>query len=106
MEGNPTTTARHIGGSVLPSSSPLILQPVETPFGTLQVRVIEDEDTHGLFEVESGELLAKHPNGFSCHVLATRMAKEARWRVEAQASYIVSCAGSVTPRLFELLGSQ
>ena len=86
--------ARHVGGSILPSNSSAILSPVDTPHGRLQVRVIPAEDTHGLFAVESGELLAKHPNGFSCHSLATRI-RDGKGAVE-QADYIVRCGGIVT----------
>lgn len=87
---NNSTPRRHVGGSLLPSSSPRILQP----FAGLQVRVIEAEDTHGLFDIESGELLAKHPNGFSCYSLAERI-RDGRRAIE-QADYIVACAGVVT----------
>lgn len=90
-------TTRHIGGSLLPSSCPEILHQVETPAGTLQVRVIADEDTHGLFDLATGELLAKHPNGYSCHALAIRIHDGDAWRATEQADYIVACGGVVTP---------
>lgn len=86
--------SRYIGGSILPSSDGSILQPVETKHGTLQVQAIADEDTHGLFDVQTGALLAKHPNGYSCHTLATRI-RDGRKAAE-QADYIVTCGGVVT----------
>lgn len=58
------------------------------------MRVIEEEDTHGLFAVSTGDLLAKHPNGFSCHCLAERLMSGNR--PAEQADYIVACGGLVT----------
>ena len=68
---------RHVSGSLLPSNEPRILQPVETPFGVLQVRVIAELDTHGLFHKhDRGEsLLATHGNGYGCRVLIERMVR-------------------------------
>ncbi len=80
----------HVGGSLFASNSPAILRPI----AGMQVRVIESEDTHGLFDIESGALLAKHPNGFSCYSLAERI-RDGR-RATEQADYIVACAGVVT----------
>ncbi len=87
---------RNIGGSLLPSNEPRILAPVETPFGTLQVRVIAELDTHGLFHKHAaGEsLLATHPNGYSCHVLLERMAARQIDRAVEQAKYILDCGGT------------
>lgn len=87
--------SRHIGGSLLPSSEPRILQPVETPFGTLQVRALPDLDTHGLFHKHArGESLrAMHPNGYSCYCLLERMAKGDVESVRQQAQYILDCGG-------------
>lgn len=87
-------TSRNIGGSILPSNCAMILQPVETPVGTLQVRVMEAQDTHGLFRVSDGALLAQHPNGYSCHALAKRLATGGK--AAEQADYIVACGGTVT----------
>lgn len=86
---------RHVGGSLLPSNEPRILRPVETPFGTLQVRVIAELDAHGLFHKHAaGEsLLAMHPNGYSCHVLLERMAKGDVDGVRGQVQYILDCGG-------------
>lgn len=92
---------RNIGGSILPSSNPQILEPVETRHGALQVRVIASEDTHGLFRVSDGALLAKHPNGYSCHTLAKRLRDGGD--AADQADYIVACGGMVTDAGWELL---
>jgi len=92
---------RNIGGSLLPSNCPRILQPVDTPAGVLQVRVIEAEDTHGLFRMADGALLAKHPNGYSCHVLAERIRDGKRG--PEQAAFIVACGGSITDDLRAIL---
>lgn len=98
------THARHIGGSLLPSSAPHILQPMVLPFGVLQVRVLPDLDTHGLFlKHEEGEtLIATHPNGYSCHALAERMAAGDVDRIRDQADYIQLCGGT-TCRLDHIL---
>lgn len=87
---------RHIGGSLLPSNEPRILQPVETSFGTLQVRTIAGLDTHGLFHrYAAGEsLLATHPNGYSCHALLERMAAKNVSAVRDQVQYILNCGGT------------
>lgn len=83
---------RNIGGSILPSNSPEVLSPLETSFGTLQVRVLEKEDTHALYLGDKE--LARHPNGFSCRNLAKRMAAGDLTKVLEQAHYIVSCGGT------------
>jgi hypothetical protein len=87
--------ARNVSGSLLPSNSPEILKPVETPFGVLQVRVLEQLDAHGLFlKHERGEtILAEHGNGFSCFELGERMVKGDEKRVRDQAKYILDCGG-------------
>ena len=86
----------NIGGSILPSNEARILRPVETSFGTLQVRVITELDTHGLFHKHAaGEsLLVTHPNGYSCHALLERMAKRETDRVVEQVKYILDCGGT------------
>lgn len=91
-----TTMPRHVSGSFLPSSEPRILQPVETPFGTLQVRVIAELDTHGLFHKHAaGEsLLATHGNGYSCHVLLQHMAAGSIEGVRRQVQHILDCGGT------------
>lgn len=95
------TTSRHIGGSVLLSSEPRILQPIETPFGILQVLALPELDTYALFlrkmgdsGVEMVSLLATHSNGYSCHELATRMVRGAEAKVRAQVAYILDCGGT------------
>ena len=87
---------RHVGGSILPSNEARILQPVKTDFGTLQVRVIAELDTHGLFHRhDRGEsLLATHPNGYSCFALLERMAARETDRAVEQAKYILDCGGT------------
>jgi hypothetical protein len=86
-----------IGGSLLPSSEPRILQPQVGAHGTLQVRPLPELDTYGLF-FNDGILLATHPNGYSCHGLAERIL--AAWRGERdvayamqQFDYILACGG-------------
>lgn len=88
--------SRHIGGSLLPSNEARILQPIATPFGTLQVRVIAELDTHGLFHAhERGEsLMATHPNGYSCHVLLERMVKGDVEAARRQVQHILDCGGT------------
>jgi hypothetical protein len=87
-------TTRNIGGSLLASNCPEILKPIKLGDKTLIVRPVESEDTHHLVLVMGGEtILAKHPNGYSCHVLATRMVEGDWERIEAQANYIVDCGG-------------
>lgn len=90
-------TARYIGGSLLPST-PYVTQ-VETSYGVLQIRALPEQDTHGLFLGE--ELLASHPNGFSCLVLAERIQRSDRAR--QQADYIVACGGKVTEAGWKLV---
>ena len=88
--------SRHVSGSLLPSNEPRILKPVETPFGTLQVRVIAELDTHGLFHkrVVGETLLATHGNGYSCFGLLERMVKGDSNVVRSQVQYILDCGGT------------
>ena len=92
-----STPTHRIGGSLLPSSEPRILQPQKGEHGTLQVRPLPELDTYGLFLGESN-LLAMHPNGYSCHGLAERIL--AAWRGERTVAYameqfdsILKCGG-------------
>lgn len=87
---------RHSGGSLLSSNEARILQPVATPFGTLQVRVIAEVDTHGLFHKHAaGEsLLATHPNGYSCHELLKHMEAQKIRHIMQQVKYILDCGGT------------
>ncbi len=82
------TRTRHIGGSLLPSNDRQVLMPL----GSLCVRVLAAEDTHGLYDGD--EPLAKHPNGYSCYELAKRI-RSGRCARE-QAEYIVACGGTIT----------
>lgn len=90
---------RHVGGSILPSSDPGILRPLASKFGVLQVQVMAEEDTHGLFL--DGVLLAEHPNGYSCRELARRFAGAGD--AQDQADYIVRCGGRVAAAGLALL---
>jgi len=92
-----TKPTHRIGGSILPSSDPRILQPQTGAHGTLQVKPLPDLDTYGLFLNET-LLLAMHPNGYSCSGLADRIL--AAWRGERdvkyameQFDYILACGG-------------
>ncbi len=101
------TTPHNRGGSLLSSSSPHIMQIMEGKKGAFQVKDMGNElDTAGLFyrplpseyNPEPGfSLVAMHPNGFSCHALATRIMKA--WEngdvenAAAQAQYILDCGG-------------
>lgn len=90
-------SARHVGGSLLPSNDPNILQPLAHVSGYLLVRIVPELDTHSLYLVTpAGETkLASHPNGCSCRALADRMVSGDAKRVSEQAKYIVDCGGSV-----------
>lgn len=87
---------RHIGGSILPSSEPRILQPLQGLHGTFQVRALPELDEHGVFLGE--QLLAMHPNGYSCHGLAERIVavwngtRDISYAME-QFDYILACGG-------------
>lgn len=92
-----TKPTHQIGGSFLPSSEPRILLPQPGAHGTLQVRPLPELDTYGLF-LDENQLLAMHPNGYSCNVLAERI--QAAWRGERdvayameQFDYILACGG-------------
>ncbi len=95
-------SSRNIGGSILPSSEPRILQLQTGAHGTFQVRLLPELDTHGLFFGES-LLLAQHANGYSCNALAERILSA--WRGERdvayameQFDYILACGGKGLPR--------
>lgn len=89
-------TGRYIGGSLLPSSDPSILKPIEASFGRLQVRALPDLDTHGLFiKHDRGEcMIAEHANGYSCRELAERMVAGNEARIRQQVEYILDCGGT------------
>lgn len=90
------TTHRNIGGSILPSSAPQILQPMQLGARILQVHALPEIDSHGLFvETPHGPcLLATHGNGYSCHSLAKRMIAGDAAKVREQAEYILDCGGT------------
>jgi hypothetical protein len=81
--------------SILPNSCERILRPIPCKCGHMQVRWMEDADSHGLFIThDRGEsLIAMHHNGYSCHNLAERMLTGNLERVEQQALYITDCGG-------------
>lgn len=92
---------KNIGGSILHSSDASILAPLAGAFGTFQVKPLAELDTHGLFLTGPegyAQLLAMHPNGYSCHALAKRMCevwqgdKPYEYAIE-QYKYILACGG-------------
>lgn len=86
----------NIGNSVLASSSPRILQPMEFKRGILKIIPDREADTHRL-EFSMGNLkgiLASHPNGYSCHSLAERIISNDSESALKQAHYIVACGGT------------
>lgn len=86
---------RHIGGSFLPSNDPSILKPIHTSFGTLEVRVLKELDTHALFRTDERgtSMVAEHSNGFSCHKLAEWMVVGDEARIRSQIDHILLCGG-------------
>lgn len=86
----------NIGGSILPSNCPEILQPIPCAFGTLRVVPIPEIDTHVLtLSTSAGTFtIASHPNGYSCHSLAKHMAEGNTDKAVKQADYIVACGGT------------
>ena len=86
---------RNVGGSILPSNDRQILQAVDSFYGTMQVRVLLDADSHGLFLGDTE--CARHPNGYSCHELAKRcQSRTTLPRAIEQADYIRACGGWVS----------
>jgi hypothetical protein len=100
MNNQGNTAARppsRIGGSILPSSDPQILQVFQGKHGSFQVRPLPELDTYGLF-LDEKQLLAMHPNGYSCHELAKRIlavwdGKSDVKRAMEQFDYILACGG-------------
>jgi hypothetical protein len=86
----------NIGGSILPSSSPQILEPMPHKRGTLQVIALPEADTHALtLKTALGvSIIATHSNGYSCHNLGERMIAGDPVRVQEQAEYIQACGGT------------
>lgn len=93
------TEYRHIGGSILPSNSPEVLQLMQLPGGTLQVKVDIEADTHRLWATRNSfpdhqQEVAQHSNGHSLACLARRMRDESEERVRSQHDYILQCGGT------------
>lgn len=87
---------KNIGGSILPSSSAAILQPLKFNGGELVVVPLVERNTHALVFRRDGteSELASHPNGFSCRSLAERIIAGDAERIAAQLKYIIDCGGS------------
>jgi len=92
---------KNIGGSILASSDASILKPLQGLFGTLQVKPLYELDDHGLFLTDDWgytNLIAMHPNGYSCHNLAKRICdvwdgkRPVEYAIE-QYKYILACGG-------------
>jgi hypothetical protein len=77
----------NIGGSVLPSSDPSILEPLRGRHGTFRVRPMPELDTYGLVYNET-TVLAMHSNGYACHSLAKRILTV--WEGEMDISYAMA----------------
>lgn len=97
-QASPASKPTHrIGGSLLPSSEPRILQPLQGKHGTFQVKPLPELDTYCLFFNED-VLLAMHPNGYSCHSLAERIlavwdgSRDLKYALD-QFDYILACGG-------------
>jgi len=99
---------KNIGGSIFSSSCPSILQPIPFKGGMLQVTPNYEDDTHHLvfLENDSKHILASHPNGFSCHVLATTLVSNDFDEVKEQSDYIIRCGGESNLELLFCLVEQ
>lgn len=102
MDTKQIESNRNIGGSILPSNNREALRLKEHANGSLQVRVLKEADTHGLYFKHPADtefiLIAAHPNGFSCDELGKRIIDV--WnkkgdvnRAMAQFDYILDCGG-------------
>ena len=103
QQSTTTSSTRPIGGSILPSSEPRILQTLQGLHGTFQVRPLPELDTHALFFTSKkgtggSIMLATHANGYSCRNLAERLVavwegtKDVSYAME-QFDYILQCGG-------------
>ncbi len=88
----------NIGGSLLPSTPSPRERTHIGKHGTLRVIPSTELDTH--FLMLGQQLLASHPNGYSCADLAKRIvaawdapSPDATRRVLEQVKYIVDCGG-------------
>ncbi len=83
--------------SILPNSSPRILQPIVCAHGTCQIQWFPDLNSHGLlFQYhDSGDvvLLALHNNGHSCYGLAENIKARDLPRASACLEGIRNCGG-------------
>jgi metal-responsive CopG/Arc/MetJ family transcriptional regulator len=87
---------KNIGNSLLASSDPMILRPMQHGKAVLQVVPNEPMDTYHLVfsHNNSAVVIASHPNGYSCHCLAERIIKGNAERIKNQAEYIIACGGT------------
>jgi hypothetical protein len=88
----------HIGGSLLPSSDPRILTPVVFGLGTLKVVPFHLQDTHALVLVTEDrreQVLARHPNGYSCYGLLESLVSGDAEKVRKRADGLEACGGEV-----------
>lgn len=84
---------RNIGGGIFNSNCAEILKPINFKNGALKVEPDYFNDTHHLYFDDKS--FASHPNGFSCHSLATRLVLGDKDKIKEQADYIVRCGGEV-----------
>lgn len=91
----------NIGGSIFPSSCPAILKAMPFKNGSLLVVPDVAADTHRLFYIvgEHRTEVCEHPNGYSCHALASRLILGDAQKVKEQAEYIVRCGGTINQGL-------
>lgn len=100
----------NIGGSILPSASLGTYEIKQGAHGSFQTRPLPELDTHGLFHDDGRgygfQLIASHPNGYSCDELAARII--ATWRDHnavtaaraiSQFDYILDCGGMGVKRV-------
>ena len=83
--------------SVLPNSSPEVLQPLPGCGGIFQVVWMSQLGAHALLFQDSRSyvtLLATHHNGHSCRELASRMVARETGRAVEQLEYIQRCGGT------------
>lgn len=94
------------GNPILPGSDPRILKPIEHSRATFQIVAVDQLEVHALMVTIKGEEhysawpLAMHPNGYSCHALAERIAAywaapsaDLKQRAIDQFIYITDCGG-------------
>jgi hypothetical protein len=84
---------QNIGGGIFNSNCAEILQPIKFKNGTLKVGADCINDTHYLYFNDAP--FASHPNGYSCHSLASRLVLGDENKIKEQADYIVRCGGDI-----------